>query len=74
MCLRRGEQKRGAQSSGSSKRAHAGGNLGESHHVILQLCYIFKSQPEALVPCLWFALLINQLRISTYYYTFLIAT
>ena len=52
MCLRRGEQKHCAQSGGSRKGTHAGGNWGENHHVILQLYYIFKSQPEALVPCL----------------------
>lgn len=38
MSLRRCEQQGCAQSKGSSKRAHAGRDLGESHNVFLKLC------------------------------------
>jgi hypothetical protein len=73
--LRSNEQKSRAESGSGGNRAETGGEMGESHRFFLfSFAKFSKTQSGTFLLRLRFALLENQLRITTYYFRFLVAT
>ena len=69
------EQKRGAENGCGGEGAQTGGYVGEGHNIFLfSFAKSAKRWPELLPLIPRFALLENQLRITTYYNRFLVAT